>query len=84
MFNWLEIGQIIFADLILSGDNALVIGMAAAGLAANQRKKVILYWHGVSRFIQDFVCGGRQHHYWCTRYLTSGWPFASLGVLAFL
>jgi YjbE family integral membrane protein len=41
MFNWLDIGQIIFADLILSGDNALVIGMAAAGLAANQRKKVI-------------------------------------------
>jgi predicted tellurium resistance membrane protein TerC len=25
--------QIIFADIILSGDNALVIGMAAAGLA---------------------------------------------------
>ena len=25
--------QIIIADLILSGDNALVIGMAAAGLA---------------------------------------------------
>jgi YjbE family integral membrane protein len=41
MFNWVDIGQIIFADLILSGDNALVIGMAAAGLAANQRKKVI-------------------------------------------
>ena len=41
MFNWLDIGQIVFADLILSGDNALVIGMAAAGLAANQRRKVI-------------------------------------------
>jgi len=41
MFNWVDIGQIVFADLILSGDNALVIGMAAAGLAANQRKKVI-------------------------------------------
>ena len=27
-----EIIQIIFADIILSGDNALVIGMAAAGL----------------------------------------------------
>ena len=27
-------GQIIIADLILSGDNALVIGMAAAGLGA--------------------------------------------------
>ena len=42
MFNWLDIGQIVFADLILSGDNALVIGMAAAGLAANQRRKVII------------------------------------------
>jgi YjbE family integral membrane protein len=33
--------QIIFADIILSGDNALVIGMAAAGLAATQRKRAI-------------------------------------------
>ena len=33
--------QIIFADIILSGDNALVIGMAAAGLAAAQRKRAI-------------------------------------------
>ncbi len=36
-------GQIIIADLILSGDNALVIGMAAAGLPAEQRKKAIFY-----------------------------------------
>ena len=27
----LDILQIVFADIILSGDNALVIGMAAAG-----------------------------------------------------
>ena len=33
--------QIIFADIILSGDNALVIGMAAAGLPVDQRKKAI-------------------------------------------
>ena len=33
--------QIIFADIILSGDNALVIGMAAAGLAADRRKEAI-------------------------------------------
>ena len=32
-----NIAQIIFADLILSGDNALVIGMAAAGLASMYR-----------------------------------------------
>ena len=35
--------QIIIADLVLSGDNALVIGMAAAGLAPDLRKKAILY-----------------------------------------
>lgn len=38
-----DFGQIIIADLILSGDNALIIGMAAAGLPAHQRKKAIIY-----------------------------------------
>ncbi|MDB2325037.1 YjbE family putative metal transport protein [Alphaproteobacteria bacterium] len=37
-----DIGQIIFADIILSGDNALVIGMAAAGLAPKLRKRAIM------------------------------------------
>ncbi len=37
-----NIGQIIFADIILSGDNALVIGMAAAGLAPELRKRAIM------------------------------------------
>lgn len=37
-----KIVQIIFADLILSGDNALVIGMAAAGLAPEMRKIAIV------------------------------------------
>ncbi len=38
-----DFGKIIIADLILSGDNALVIGMAAAGLSPELRKKAILY-----------------------------------------
>lgn len=37
-----NIAQIIFADIILSGDNALVIGMAAAGLAPELRKRAIM------------------------------------------
>lgn len=37
----LDIGQIIFADIILSGDNALVIGMAAAGLSPQLRQRAI-------------------------------------------
>ncbi|KNG94076.1 TerC family protein [Pseudaestuariivita atlantica] len=39
----LDYGQIIIADLILSGDNALIIGMAAAGLSPELRKRAILY-----------------------------------------
>lgn len=38
-----DFGRIIIADLILSGDNALIIGMAAAGLSPELRKKAILY-----------------------------------------
>ena len=38
---FLDIGQIIFVDIILSGDNALIIGMAAAGLSSSYRKKAI-------------------------------------------
>ena len=34
--------RIIFADIILSGDNALVIGMAAAGLAPGFRRRAII------------------------------------------
>ena len=37
----LDIIQIIFADIVLSGDNALVIGMAAAGLPAEMRRRAI-------------------------------------------
>jgi len=38
-----DYSAIIIADLILSGDNALIIGMAAAGLSPELRKKAILY-----------------------------------------
>ena len=39
----LDIIQIIFVDIVLSGDNALVIGMAAAGLAPKDRQRAIFY-----------------------------------------
>jgi YjbE family integral membrane protein len=34
--------QILWIDLVLAGDNAIVVGALAAGLPAEQRKKVIL------------------------------------------
>ncbi len=38
-----DVGAIIIADLILSGDNALIIGMAAAGLSPGLRAKAIVF-----------------------------------------
>ena len=35
--------KIIIADIVLSGDNALIIGMAAAGLAPGLRKRAIMF-----------------------------------------
>lgn len=39
---WLAFGQVILIDIVLAGDNAIVIGALAAGLPASQRKQVIL------------------------------------------
>ncbi|NBQ74255.1 MAG: TerC family protein [Acetobacteraceae bacterium] len=35
--------QVLFIDIVLAGDNAIVVGMAAAGLPAEQRRKAI-FW----------------------------------------
>ncbi|MFO0197848.1 MAG: TerC family protein, partial [Alphaproteobacteria bacterium] len=35
--------MVLFIDVVLAGDNAIVVGMAAAGLPAEQRKKAI-FW----------------------------------------
>ncbi|MBP2312765.1 TerC family protein [Azospirillum soli] len=49
---WAELaalGQVVAIDLVLAGDNAIVVGMAAAAVPAEQRKKVILW--GISAAI---------------------------------
>jgi len=43
-----KLGQIIFVDLVLAGDNAIVIGLVAAKFTAEHRRKVILYGVGVA------------------------------------
>jgi len=40
--------QVIMIDLVLAGDNAIVIGLAAAGLPADQRRKVIIVGIGAA------------------------------------
>lgn len=45
---WIGFINIILIDLILSGDNAVVIGMAARNLPVEQRKKAILIGAGAA------------------------------------
>jgi len=40
------LGQIIFIDLVLAGDNAIIIGMVASRFPAEQRKKIIFWGIG--------------------------------------
>ena len=40
---WLAVGQIIMIDILLGGDNAVVIALACRGLPKNQRTKGILW-----------------------------------------
>ena len=40
---WLALGKIIWVNIILSGDNAVVIALAARSLQAEQRKKAVFY-----------------------------------------
>ena len=51
---FVDIAQIVFADIILSGDNALVIGMAAAGLSPELRKKAIFWGMAMAAGLRIF------------------------------
>jgi YjbE family integral membrane protein len=39
---WVVFGQVLMIDIMLAGDNAIVVGALAAGLPPEQRRKVIL------------------------------------------
>lgn len=42
-WNWFTLGEILGVNIVLSGDNAVLIALAAAGLPANQRGKAIMF-----------------------------------------
>ncbi|MGQ9365218.1 TerC family protein [Azospirillum sp. ST 5-10] len=48
------LGQVIFIDLVLAGDNAIVVGMAAAGVAREKRTRVI-FWGIVAAVLLRIV-----------------------------
>ena len=49
--------QVVMIDLVLAGDNAVVIGLAAAGLPAQQRKRAIILGILVATALR-IVCAG--------------------------
>ncbi len=54
MFNWISpeelaaLWQVLVIDLVLAGDNAIVVGLAAASVAPELRRKVIVLGIGVA------------------------------------
>ena len=52
--NLFDIAQIVFADIIMSGDNALIIGMAASGLSPELRKKAIFWGMAMAAGLRVF------------------------------
>lgn len=45
---WVALGQIIIADILLSGDNAVVIALAARSLPPEQQKRAVLIGSGAA------------------------------------
>ncbi|MBK4720755.1 TerC family protein [Azospirillum sp. YIM DDC1] len=48
------LGQVIAIDLVLAGDNAIVVGMAAAAVPLAQRRKVIVWGIGAAILLRIF------------------------------
>ena len=53
--------QVILIDLVLAGDNAIVIGLAAAGLPKEQRGKAILIGIGAATLLRIVFAGLTTH-----------------------
>ena len=51
---WVTIGKIILIDILLAGDNAVVIGMAAGKLAPELQKKAVI-WGTVGAIVMRLV-----------------------------
>ncbi|MCM0608239.1 MAG: TerC family protein [Ideonella sp. WA131b] len=45
---WVALGKIVWVNILLSGDNAVVIALAARGLPASQRKKAVFLGSAVA------------------------------------
>ena len=51
----IDVSQIVLADIVLSGDNALIIGMVAAAFSEKERKQIIFFGL-IARNFKNIVC----------------------------
>ena len=54
---WVGLFNIVVIDMVLSGDNAVVIGMAARTLPERQRRRAILFGTGAAVFLRVALTG---------------------------
>lgn len=54
---WMALFHILMIDLVLSGDNAIVIGMACRGLPSRQRRTAVLWGTGGAVLLRAFLTG---------------------------
>ena len=47
--------QIVFIDLVLAGDNAIIIGMVASQFPTEQRKKIIFLGNWSSSSFKNYI-----------------------------
>ena len=72
--------QVIMIDLVLAGDNAVVIGLAAAGLAPERRPRVILVGIIAATVLRIGFAGSRSICWrssgccWPAAFCCCGWP----------
>jgi YjbE family integral membrane protein len=53
--------SVVIIDVVLAGDNAIVVGMAAAGLTARQRHRVILAGIAAATVLRILFAGAAMH-----------------------
>jgi hypothetical protein len=71
--------QVVMIDLVLAGDNAIVIGLSAAGLPGAQRSKAVLI--GRRHFAPTRICVSHRSAVANRGFVAGGWYLAALGVL---
>jgi YjbE family integral membrane protein len=54
---WLQLGEIVLVNLVLSGDNALLIAMATSGLPYRKRQLAMLLGIGAALFLRLVLTG---------------------------